>query len=240
MRSTTRIACRAVLTDIEGTTSPIAFVKSELFPYADAQLDRYVATHRGEPQIEQVLRDAAREAGENPDVDDAIVLAHLHRWIAEDRKSTPLKALQGMIWREGYERIRLRGRLYDDAAAALRAWHAAGLALYVYSSGSIEAQKALFGNSDHGDFTPLFSGYFDTSTGPKRERASYRTIAQTIGIDPRKVLFLSDVDAELDAARAAGMQTVRLMRPLDTAPDAASTTHPSVSSFDRLEVSRTP
>jgi len=235
--TSTRIAVRAVLTDIEGTTSTIAFVKEVLFPYADERLDGFVAAHRTDPAVAQAMLDAAREAGEPPDADDATVLAHLHRWMAEDRKSTPLKALQGLIWKEGYETTGLRGHIYDDAAAALRRWHAAGIALYVYSSGSVEAQKVLFGNSDHGDFTSLISGYFDTTTGPKRERASYETIARAVGLPAGEILFLSDVDAELDAARAAGMQTVRLMRPLDTPPDA-TTTHANVSSFAQLELSR--
>lgn len=232
------IACRAVLTDIEGTTSTIAFVHDVLFPYADAHLDAYVAAHREEPAVARALLDAAREAGEEPDVDDATVLGHLHRWIAEDRKSTPLKTLQGLIWKEGYERTGLRGHLYPDAAEALRRWADAGIALYVYSSGSVEAQRVLFGNSDHGDLSPLFGGYFDTTTGPKRERASYETIARAIGLPPREILFLSDVDAELDAARAAGMQTVRLLRPADT-PPGTTTTHASATSFDQLELRAT-
>jgi len=125
----TTIAARAVVVDIEGTTSTIAFVHDVLFPYADERLDAYVAAHRGEPAVAQALLDAAREAGEEPDADDATILAHLHRWMAEDRKSTPLKTLQGLIWTEGYERTGLRGHVYPDAAAGLRRWHDAGLAL---------------------------------------------------------------------------------------------------------------
>ncbi len=229
----TTIAARAVLVDIEGTTSTIAFVHEVLFPYADEHLDAYVAAHRGEPEVAQALLDAAREAGEPPDADDATVLAHLHRWIAEDRKSTPLKTLQGLIWAEGYAASGLRGHVYPDAAAGLRRWHAAGLALYVYSSGSVAAQRVLFANSAQGDLTPLFSGYFDTTTGPKREAASYGVIARTIGLAPGEIVFLSDVDAELDAARAAGMQTVRLLRPADT-PPGATTTHPHAADFGAL------
>jgi enolase-phosphatase E1 len=232
------LAARAVLVDIEGTTSTIAFVHEVLFPYADEHLDAYVAAHREEPQVAQALLDAAREAGEEPDADDATVLAHLHRWIAEDRKTTPLKALQGLVWAEGYASAELRGHVYPDAAAGLRRWHDAGLALYVYSSGSVPAQKVLFGSSDHGDLTPLFAGYFDTTTGPKREPASYAAIARAAGLRPGEIVFLSDVDAELDAARAGGMQTVRLLRPADTPPERATTTHPSVVSFDDIALSR--
>ena len=231
----TTFAARAVLVDIEGTTSPIAFVHDVLFPYADERLDVYVRAHRREPEVAQAMLDAAREAGEEPDADDAAVLAHLHAWIAEDRKSTPLKTLQGLIWDEGYRETGLRGRVYPDAASGLRRWHAAGLRLYVYSSGSLAAQKTLFGNSDQGDLTPLFGGYFDTTTGPKRVAASYAAIAAAIGLAANDIVFLSDVDEELDAARATGMQTSRLLRPADT-PRGAVTTHPSARNFDEIEI----
>jgi enolase-phosphatase E1 len=221
--------------DIEGTTSTIAFVHEVLFPYADAHLDAYVAAHREDPEVAQALLDAARLAGLEPDVDDATVLAHLHAWIAQDRKATPLKTLQGLIWAEGYAQTGLRGHVYPDAAAALRRWHSAGLRLYVYSSGSVEAQRVLFANSDQGDLSVFFEGYFDTTTGPKRESSSYAAIADAIELAPADVLFLSDVDAELDAARAAGMQTVRLLRPADT-PPGATTTHRSAVTFDEIDV----
>ncbi len=229
------IHARAVLVDIEGTTSTIAFVHEVLFPYADEHLDAYVAAHREDPDVAQALIDAAQLAGLEPDVDDATVLAHLHAWIAEDRKATPLKTLQGLIWAEGYAQTGLRGHVYPDAAAGLRRWHAAGLRLYVYSSGSVEAQRVLFANSVHGDLTPLFSGNFDTTVGSKRASASYSVIADVIGLAPPDIVFLSDVDAELDAARKAGMQTVRLLRPADTAA-GATTTHPSAVGFDELDI----
>ena len=229
-----RLTARVVLTDIEGTTSPIAFVKDELFPYADAHLDDYVAAHRNDTAVAEAMRDAALEAGVEG-VDDAAVLVHLHRWIAEDRKATPLKTLQGLIWREGYEQTGLQGRVYPDAAEGLRRWHAAGVHLYVYSSGSIEAQRVLFAYSDQGDLTLLFRGYFDTTSGPKREAASYRSICAAIGEAPGAILFLSDIEAELDAAREAGLQTVRLLRPADT-PEGGATAHPAVASFNELSV----
>lgn len=206
-----------------------------LFPYADEHLDRYVTAHRSEPQVAQAMLEAARAAGEEPDADDATILAHLHHWLRTDVKITPLKTLQGLIWAEGYERTGLRGHVYADAAAGLRRWHAAGLRLYVYSSGSIDAQRTLFAHSSEGDLSALFSGNFDTTTGPKREPASYRAIANAIGLPAAEIVFLSDVDAELDAAAKAGMQTVRLLRPNDT-PPGATTTHLSVTSFDQVEI----
>ncbi len=225
-------APRAIVVDIEGTTSTIAFVKNVLFPYADAHLDAYVAAHRDEPIVAAAMRDAAAEAGE-PGADDASVLAHLHRWIAEDRKITALKTLQGLIWEEGYEQTGLHGHVYDDVPPVLRAWHAAGIALYVYSSGSVVAQKTLFAHTAYGDLTGLFRGHFDTTIGGKREASSYVTIARETGFAPADMLFLSDVDAELDAARAAGMQTGRLLRPGDT-PPGATTTHPAYTTFTEV------
>jgi enolase-phosphatase E1 len=134
------------------------------------------------------------------------------RWIDEDRKITPLKTLQGLIWDAGFRDGAFKGHVYPDAVAGLRRWHAAGLKIYVFSSGSVAAQKLIFGFSEAGDLTPLFSGYFDTTTGPKREAIAYTRIAETIGLPPDAVLFLSDVSAETDAAKAAGMQALLIDR----------------------------
>jgi len=226
------IATRAIVTDIEGTTSAIAFVKDVLFPYADAHLDAYVAEHRTEPVIAEAMRQAAAEAGE-PDADDARVLAVLHEWIAEDRKATPLKTLQGVIWAEGYAQTALLGHLYPDVPPVLHAWNAAGIELYVYSSGSVTAQKVLFAHTFAGDLTPLFAGHFDTTIGAKREVQSYLEIAAATGFAPADMLFLSDIEEELDAARTAGMLTARLLRPDDTAP-GATTTHAGYIDFTTL------
>ena len=222
-------AVRAVVTDIEGTTSTIAFVKDVLFPYADAHLDAYVRAHRREPTVAQAMRETAELAGIAPG-DDARLLAHLHMWIAEDRKATPLKTLQGLIWQGGYEQGDLRGHVYDDVPPVLRAWYDAGVALFVYSSGSVVAQKVLFAHTAFGDLRPLFRAYFDTTIGAKGDRASYAAIANATGITPAETLFLSDVEAELDAARDAGMRTARLLRPADTSP-GATTTHPAYADF---------
>jgi enolase-phosphatase E1 len=222
----------AIVTDVEGTTSAIAFVKDVLFPYADVRLNSYVAAHRDDRAVAEVLREAAALAGE-PGATDAQILAHLHAWMAEDRKAGPLKTLQGLIWQEGYESKGLQGHVYPDAIRVLRAWHVAGIRLFVYSSGSIVAQRTLFGHTHAGNLNPLFSGNFDTATGAKGDPASYAAIAGTIGDPIDRILFLSDVDAELDAARAAGMQTARLMRPVDT-PPGATTSHPAYTDFTAL------
>ncbi|MDR6935864.1 acireductone synthase [Luteibacter sp. 3190] len=221
---------RAILTDIEGTTSSIDFVKDVLFPYARKHLPAFVETHADEPEVQHWLHEAAKEAG-IVEATRTEVIDLLIRWIDEDRKSTALKALQGMIWREGYEAGAYVSHMYPEVAARLKAWHARGLSLYVYSSGSVPAQKLLFGFSESGDLTPLFSGYFDTQTGHKRETQSYARIAEAIGLPPAQILFLSDIREELDAARAAGMRTTQLIRPPQPVIENG---HPAVADFDAI------
>ena len=224
---------RAILTDIEGTTTSVRFVFDVLFPYARAHMGELVRSHGHEPAVRAQIAEVARTVGR--ELSDEEAIAALVRWIDEDRKVTPLKALQGMIWERGFRAGDFTGHVYEDAARRLREWHARGLRLYVYSSGSVQAQQLLFGHSDAGDLTPLFSGYFDTRTGGKREAASYRAIADAIGLPPAEVLFLSDIGEELDAAREAGMQTAWLVR--DGTPDPAAR-HPQFTDFDAIRVDR--
>ncbi len=227
---------RAIVTDIEGTTSSIAFVKDVLFPYARGALPHFVREHGHEPAVREWLDAAAVDAGGI--CQDAVLAEVLQGWIDEDRKHTALKALQGMIWEAGYRNGDYRAHVYPDAAPALRQWHAAGHPLYVYSSGSVPAQKLFFGFSQAGDLTPLISGWFDTRTGGKREAGSYRAIARAIGREPSGILFLSDVVEELDAAREAGLDTVLLDRredyPLARDGEAAHG-HRRVESFDQID-----
>lgn len=222
---------KVILTDIEGTTSSLSFVKEVLFPYARAHLAEYVQQHRDEPVVKAQLDAVRHEVGAA--MDESQVIEQLHRWIDEDRKLTPLKLLQGMIWEAGYRRGELRGHVYEDAASRLREWHQAGVRLYVFSSGSVQAQKLLFGHSDAGDLAPLFSGYFDTRTGAKRDPEAYWTIAKAIGADPEEILFLSDTREELDAAREAGMNTVWLVR--EQAPNPAAE-HTQVADFQSITI----
>ncbi|MCE9649058.1 MAG: acireductone synthase [Parvibaculum sp.] len=205
---------RAILTDIEGTTTPIAFVHEVLFPYARARLADFCAAHRGEPEVAAALQ-AARDLDGHPDFTLDETVALLLRWMDEDRKAGPLKTLQGLIWRKGYEEGVLKGQVYEDAAALLECWHSQGLKLFVYSSGSEEAQKLIFGYSDKGDLTPLFGGFFDTRVGAKVEASSYRAIAEAVGIAPGDILFLSDLAPEIAAAKAAGFGAARIDRALD-------------------------
>ena len=199
-----------ILTDIEGTTSSLSFVKDVLFPYARERMADFVRTHAREPEVRATLEAVSTEVGRS--LTDEESVDQLIRWIDQDRKITPLKTLQGLIWDEGFASGHFVSHIYDDAVDGLRKWHDMGLRLYVYSSGSVHAQKLLFGHTTHGDLTPLFSGYFDTRVGAKQEADSYRHIAQAIGVAPESILFLSDIGAELDAAEAAGMRTLWLMR----------------------------
>ncbi|QAX84231.1 acireductone synthase [Pseudomonas sp. DTU12.3] len=205
------MSIKAIVTDIEGTTSAVSFVFDVLFPYAAKHLPDFVRQNAERADVAEQL-DAVRRDSSAPQADVERVVEILLSWIEEDRKATPLKALQGMVWAQGYHAGQLKGHVYPDAVEALQRWHAAGYQLFVYSSGSIQAQKLIFGCSEAGDLTPLFNGYFDTTSGPKREAQSYTNIQQAIGVEPEEILFLSDIVEELDAAQSAGLQTCGLAR----------------------------
>ena len=227
---------QAILTDIEGTTSSISFVKDVLYPYSRRALPAFVHEHGNHPQVRHWLNQVADTIG-GDEADDEAVIATLQLWIDEDRKVTALKALQGMIWDAGYRNADFKAHIYPDAAKHLQDWHAAGIPLYVYSSGSVPAQKLFFGHSDAGDLTGLFSGWFDTEIGPKRESNSYRKIAELMGLPAGEILFLSDVVEELDAATRAGMRTTLLDRVQDHPTPRGGAEigkHPRAESFDQV------
>lgn len=220
---------KAIVTDIEGTTSSISFVHEVLFPYASHALADFVSSHLTDARVTKILDDVRTEAGE-ADANTERTVEILLQWIRDDRKATPLKELQGHIWRHGYESGEFTGHVYEDAVRNLRRWSGDGMRLFVYSSGSVGAQQLLFGFSDAGDLTPLFEAYFDTRIGPKMAADSYREIAQKIQLDAEKILFLSDVAAELDAAESAGMKTLQLVRNDKVVPG----THPVARDFDEV------
>lgn len=203
---------QAIVTDIEGTTSSISFVHDVLFPYAAEKLPEFVREHFARPDIAAVLAEVANESA-LPASDREGLIAQLLQWIRDDKKVTPLKTLQGLIWEAGYRSGDYRAHVYPDVAPQLQTWKNVGLGLYVYSSGSVLAQKLFFEFSDAGNLLPLFEGHFDTTTGGKRESESYRRISEEIGAAAGQLLFLSDVVAELAAAREAGFQTCLLLRP---------------------------
>ncbi len=229
-----------VLLDIEGTTTPIDFVAEVLFPEARARLQGFLEAHADDPEV---LRDLAglreEHAGEvaglraPPAWDGSLPAAAAYaRWLMDqDRKVTALKSLQGKIWAEGYAAGVLRGRVYEDVPRALSRWATAGRRVAIFSSGSVLAQKLLFGHSDHGDLTPYLSAYFDTATGPKGDADSYRRIASAVGEQPGSGLFVSDAVSELDAVRAAGFATALSVR---SAARPTGHTHREVASFDDL------
>lgn len=221
---------RALITDIEGTTTRISFVTEVLFPYAAEQLPDFIRQRSEQAEVALQLK-AVRQLMKQPEASLNDILAQLLAWIRADEKITPLKALQGMIWRLGYQQGHFTGHLYPDAAEQLKVWQAKGVQLFVYSSGSVEAQQLLFRYSDFGDLTPLFSGYFDTRIGGKKEISSYAAILQHLQLPPGQVLFLSDVVAELDAASKLGIATTQLIR-----DGQASGLHPVAQDFNQIEV----
>lgn len=202
---------RAVVFDIEGTIGDIAFVRNVLFPYARERLAAFLTARWSEPAVAAIVA-AAREAAGEALATPAAAEARFAAWMDEDRKITPLKALQGLIWRDGYADGALKAHLYDDAVAAMRRYHAQGLRLCIYSSGSLEAQKLYLAHSIAGDLTSLVEACFDTTTGAKAEPSSYERIARTLDLSPQEIVFFSDAPAEVAAAHTAGMSAVMVER----------------------------
>jgi enolase-phosphatase E1 len=231
--SVTLLGARAVVLDIEGTTTPIEFVYDVLFPFAQAHAAAYLEREQGAEACRAavaLLREeqkADRARGESPPEP----LAEYVGWLIErDRKSHGLKALQGLIWQDGYRTGELRGQVFEDVPPALERWRAQGLSIHIYSSGSVLAQRLLFRTTSAGDLTKLLNGYFDTGVGSKTSSDSYRTIVKEIDVAPGQTLFVSDVSAELDAAQREGLRTVLCDRRLAPSP-TASVSHPVIHSF---------
>ena len=206
-----------VLLDIEGTTTPITFVHDILFPYARARVRAYLEEHaQSDAEIRHIVEELQLEAGSwKPEAD---IVSYVYWLMDHDRKSGPLKALQGRIWEEGYASGALQGEVYPDVRDAFVRWTAHGIRIGIFSSGSVLAQKLLFTNSTAGDLSVFLSSYFDTAVGAKREAASYRRIVEALDVTASRVLFLSDVVEELDAAREAGLQTMLCVRPPAQSP----------------------
>jgi enolase-phosphatase E1 len=229
---------RGIVLDVEGTTSSIAFVYDVLFEYAKKQVGTFLDNHRNDPAVLELAAGITAAAGAPLDA-PAITVDPTRAALAaidlmnKDMKVTPLKTLQGMIWRSGFESGQLVAHVFDDVPPALAAWADSGLDVRIYSSGSIEAQQLFFRHTAFGDLTEYLRGHYDTTTGPKREAASYTAIATDMGLEPRQILFVSDVGPELDAARSAGMQTVLAVRPGNREPGGIFD-HPSVTSFAEI------
>jgi enolase-phosphatase E1 len=228
---------RAILLDIEGTTTPIAFVFDVLFPYARAHLRQHLATHAASPDygslIDRLRQEHAadRDAGQPVPAWDAAAYCE---WLMDrDRKSTGLKELQGRIWEEGYRSGELVGATFGDVPGALERWHAQDLQIAIFSSGSVRAQHLLFGHSSAGDLTRYIRRYFDTTTGAKGDAESYRRIAHELTMPAESIVFVSDVLGELDAAREAGMDTRLSLRP-GNKPLPGPHDHAEIRTFDAL------
>lgn len=212
-----------ILLDIEGTTSSVSFVYDVMFPFVRRELDHYLTQHWGSPAVTQAAEQIAKDAGHSSlekwvatatDPTDAptLVRQEVTRLMDDDVKATGLKELQGLIWKSGFTSGELQAHVYEDVPDALTAWKKAGLDIRIYSSGSIAAQKLFFGHTVAGNLLEHFSGHYDTTTGGKKEEKSYETIAAAFHKEPSALLFISDVVAELDAARAAGFQTALAVR----------------------------
>jgi len=230
---------KAVVVDIEGTTSSAAFVTDCLYPYSAGRLASWIAGHQSDPQTSRAVAQVRALIGDTSAAPDRVVAA-LASWLESDQKVTPLKTLQGLIWEQGFASGELVSHFYPDAIPALRSWKAAGLSLYIFSSGSVAAQRAWFSHSPEGSLDSLISGNFDTeNAGPKREVSSYRNITAAIGADPGQIVFLSDLTAELDAARQAGWHTVGVRRPGERYYGNGVGDHLEIGSLARLDISGT-
>lgn len=235
-----------LLLDIEGTTTAVDFVYRTLFPFASAHVESYLHRHSTDPAVKRLVgelrAEQAADAVKDPQIgvwmrgtsDEEIITTskYVRHLIAEDRKSTPLKTLEGMIWEEGFRSGELKGHVYEDVPRAFLRWKREGKRIAIFSSGSVLAQKLLFEHSIAGDLTVYLSDHFDTATGPKCEPASYQAIAKALRTPPSKVMFFSDVTAELDAARASEMNTVLVVRPGAVRPGEPQ--HTMIESFDEV------
>lgn len=230
----------AILLDIEGTTTSIDFVLETLFPYSKERIAKYVELHFDalKPEINQLVEESSHDDKYTMPVDPAepgSVSSYLEFLIGENRKSTPLKTIQGRIWQEGYKSGELLSHVFDDVPRALERWAVSGKKIAIFSSGSILAQQLLFRHTHHGDLTTHIVRYFDTTTGPKREPESYTRIAKELGYSPQQVTFLSDIPEELAAAAKAGMEAVLVIRTVNKAVDDTAS-YRVVTSFDDVDL----
>lgn len=236
---------QAVLLDIEGTTAPISFVYETLFPYARRHGPALIREMWDEPVLVQARMDFERENaadtadgapyirphGHEPDQETVIAY---YLWLMDrDRKSTPLKLIQGLVWERAFQRGEIQSRIFEDVPVALRRWKTAGRRVAIYSSGSVLAQRLLFAHTEAGDLTPLIDDFFDTRVGPKRQGSSYENIARKLGLPATETLFASDVVEELDAAHSAGLQTVLCVRP-GNAPVQPQHSYRTILSLDEI------
>ena len=237
-----------LLLDIEGTTTPISFVYDVLFPYARSRVEEFLCQHQNDPEIAAALQsleseNRAEAADDAPSLENSTkedfarnAAAYCLWLMSRDRKSTPLKAIQGRIWEQGYRSGELRGEVFPDVASAFQRWHDENRRIAIYSSGSVLAQQLLFGHSKYGNLASHISFFFDTQVGPKRAVESYLCIIQELKCRAEEVLFVSDVPEEIHAARQAGLQTALSIRPGNAAVKTTDVPGLIIHSFDELLV----
>jgi enolase-phosphatase E1 len=235
--------------DIEGTTTPIDYVYKILFPYARARVDDYLDKHAATEEVHAIIAALAEEhaadtrnalappplSDDSPEENLRSIKAYVHWLMDRDRKSTPLKSLQGIIWESGYQNGEIRSQVFEDVPPNLKRWHELDKIICIFSSGSVLAQKLLFAYTSAGDLTKFIRDYFDTRIGSKTDMDSYRQIARALEITPSAIIFVSDVSAELDAARHAGMQTLLCMRP-GNHPQPPTSAHEVIKDFDAIHI----
>jgi enolase-phosphatase E1 len=242
------MALQAILLDVEGTTTPISFVYDKLFPYARALMSAWLAEHYLDSEVQEAL---AQLADEN--IADArngaapfslpggaqlspSAAAGYCLWLMDrDRKTTPLKTIQGLIWQQGFRRGELQGEVFADVPAGFSEWRRKGCRLAIYSSGSVTAQQLVFEHTPYGNLRPFIDAFFDTRVGPKHEAKSYANIIHALGVEARRTLFISDVPAELDAASRAGLSVALAVRPGNSI-QPASANYRVVHSFAGLQL----
>lgn len=224
---------KALLVDIEGTISPISFVKNVMFPYSEKKLEKFLKENKDKEKIKKIIEDVKKEIGKELSIDE--VIETLKEWIHQDKKITPLKELQGYIWEDGFKRGELKAPIYEDAYQRLKEWREKGFKIYIYSSGSVKAQKLFFSNSEFGNILNMFDGHFDTKIGNKKNKSSYLRIAEQIGLNPDDILFLSDNSEEIEASVQAGMKAIKLSRPTDV-EFINNFPYPQVKSFKEIKI----
>ena len=223
---------KAILLDIEGTVAPISFVKEVLFPYSKDKMESFVKENKENPEVREILDEVKKIEGKN--LTEEEIIKTLKKWIDEDRKIAPLKDIQGLIWKDGFKSGQLKAPLYEDAYEKMKKWRNK-YKLYIYSSGSVSAQKLFFSHTNYGNILDWLSGHFDTKIGNKKESQSYEKIAQEIGLKPEEILFLSDNPDEIKAAAKADLQVVKVSRPEDD-PYIEGFPYRQIRSFEELSI----
>ncbi|NRD71777.1 acireductone synthase [Shewanella sp. VB17] len=223
---------KAIVVDTAGTTTDLSFIRDTLFPYSAKAIAEFLVENKSNVLIDNCICDV-KDIALEPDASLERVIDILQLWITEDRKATPLKTLQGLIWKQGYDRGEFTGHIFPDFIAEIEHIKQQKIRIYSFSSGSVEAQKLLFSHSDGGDLTPHFDGHFDTRTGHKLFKQAYSNIINTISLAPKQVLFISDVVEELKAAEEAGMRTLQMVR----SQDQPTGSHTQITSFAELTFS---